>query len=205
MHTYKTEVAHAPYSDSGGVGGMAFWRVVGAEHIDTAASCNDIGALLKRLGRQKEALPYYTRALAIRKQVLGPDHPHTMESCGEVGYSLKQLGRHQDALQYYTQALSIAEQLNRSNADGYRTLIESCHGASSATAASAQASSSTATGDASRSRQIGVSAQRPGRLLPRSMQADAIAATEASDDEADLPEGENTLPARSSRRKCVVM
>lgn len=180
-------------------------KILGPHHISTALSCDNMGSLLQNLGRHQEAFTYHTEALAIRKLVLGTDHRATMESCGKIGYSLQALGRHQEALPYYTEALSIAGQLNHPNGDDYRELIESCHGASNTKAASAQASSGAATGDGSRPGQAGASAQQLGRLLPRSMQVEAIDATEASDDEAYLPDDDNTRPAHGARRKCVVM
>jgi hypothetical protein len=49
--------------------------MLGAEHLDTAASLNNLGGLLQTVGDLAGARPLYERALAICERVLGPDHP----------------------------------------------------------------------------------------------------------------------------------
>ena len=50
---------------------------LGAEHLDTATSLNNLALLYAREGRYEQAEPLYQRALAICEKRLGAEHPHT--------------------------------------------------------------------------------------------------------------------------------
>ena len=52
-------------------------KLLGPEHLHTAASLGNLGVLLKAQGDLAGARPLYERALAIREKVLGPKHPLT--------------------------------------------------------------------------------------------------------------------------------
>ena len=43
--------------------------------LQMAASYVNLGGLLKALGRQREALPYFMKALDIRERDFGSEHP----------------------------------------------------------------------------------------------------------------------------------
>lgn len=49
-------------------------RRLGGEHPDTALACNQLGVLLRTLGRPAEAEPFARRALAIDEAARGPEH-----------------------------------------------------------------------------------------------------------------------------------
>ncbi|HRQ41353.1 MAG TPA: FxSxx-COOH system tetratricopeptide repeat protein, partial [Chloroflexota bacterium] len=86
-------------------------KVLGPEHPHTAASLNNLGALLQTIGDYQGARPYYERALSIYEKVLGPEHPHTALSLNNLGGLLRVMGDYQGARPYYERALSIVEKV----------------------------------------------------------------------------------------------
>jgi hypothetical protein len=42
-----------------------YWKVNGKEHTTVATSLNNIGTVLRDLGKNKESLTYYEQSLAI--------------------------------------------------------------------------------------------------------------------------------------------
>ena len=52
---------------------------LGANHLQTANSLNNLAFLYRSMERYREAEPLYTRSLAIRTQHLGADHPKTQK------------------------------------------------------------------------------------------------------------------------------
>ena len=58
-----------------------------------AASYVNLGGLLKALGRQREALPYFMKALDIRERAFGPEHPDVSGAQLCLAELLKDLGR----------------------------------------------------------------------------------------------------------------
>jgi hypothetical protein len=52
-------------------------RLLGNNHLRTAAVHHNLAALNRDQGDPTAARPLFERALAIRERVLGPDHPDT--------------------------------------------------------------------------------------------------------------------------------
>ena len=50
-------------------------KELGPDHVDVAASLNNIAVLLKTSGQFEEAEEMYTRSIAIKEKALGPKHP----------------------------------------------------------------------------------------------------------------------------------
>jgi len=59
-------------------------------------------SILNSLGKSEEALPYYKKALEMRREIYGErNHPDIANSLGNMGYILNSLGKSEDALPYY--------------------------------------------------------------------------------------------------------
>jgi serine/threonine-protein kinase len=80
-------------------------RLLASEHADTIASIRDMGALLLRQGKLREAEPYLRDALDKRRRVLGGENPATMESIDQLGVVLLRLGKLSEAEPYLREAL----------------------------------------------------------------------------------------------------
>ena len=50
-------------------------KELGPDHVDVAASLNNIAVLLKTSGQFEEAEEMYNRSIAIKENALGPTHP----------------------------------------------------------------------------------------------------------------------------------
>jgi len=50
-------------------------KELGPDHVDVAASLNNIAVLLKTSGQFEEAEEMYNRSIAIKEKALGPNHP----------------------------------------------------------------------------------------------------------------------------------
>ena len=50
-------------------------RTLGPDHLEVAASLNNIAVLLKMMGRYDEAEQLYKRSISIKEKALGPAHP----------------------------------------------------------------------------------------------------------------------------------
>ncbi|MCI0599607.1 MAG: tetratricopeptide repeat protein [Beijerinckiaceae bacterium] len=70
---------------------------LGPEHPDTAASLNNLAALLSSHGNYASARPLQERALAICEKVLGAEHPHTKICATGAAKVLAALGRAEEA------------------------------------------------------------------------------------------------------------
>ena len=55
-------------------------KKVGPDHVNAAASYNDLGLVHRQLGDLKQAKDYHDRALAIMLKELGPDHVNVAAS-----------------------------------------------------------------------------------------------------------------------------
>eukprot|EP00282_Hemiselmis_andersenii_P038895 CAMPEP_0169445508 /NCGR_PEP_ID=MMETSP1042-20121227/10477_1 /TAXON_ID=464988 /ORGANISM="Hemiselmis andersenii, Strain CCMP1180" /LENGTH=59 /DNA_ID=CAMNT_0009556909 /DNA_START=15 /DNA_END=190 /DNA_ORIENTATION=+ len=49
-------------------------KALGHDHVDVAATYNNMGVVHEKLGEYKKALEYYNMALKIRVEKLGHDH-----------------------------------------------------------------------------------------------------------------------------------
>jgi tetratricopeptide (TPR) repeat protein len=85
-------------------------QYLGMEHLDTAASLNNLASLYQLQGRYAEAEPLYERALLIREQQLGAEHPDTAASRNNLASLYRQQGRYTEAEPLYKRALLIREQ-----------------------------------------------------------------------------------------------
>ncbi len=90
-------------------------------HPMTAASLNNLGAILSDVGAYAEALPFHEQALRIRMEVLGPDHPETAQSLLNVGYIRMRQGQIAEARLLHEQALAI---VHRCFGDAHRETID---------------------------------------------------------------------------------
>ncbi len=61
-------------------------RMLGAEHVDTLASTEDLARLRRRQGRYEEAEPLLREVLDGRRRVLGPEHADTLSSMSQLGH-----------------------------------------------------------------------------------------------------------------------
>jgi CHAT domain-containing protein/Tfp pilus assembly protein PilF len=86
-------------------------KVLGSEHPATAASLNNLGALLRAQGEYAAARPYLEQALDIRQKVLGPAHPDTANSLNDLGLLLQAQGEYAAARPYLEQALDIRQKV----------------------------------------------------------------------------------------------
>ena len=81
----------------------------GRDHCVTAYCLNLVGAVLKILDRNEEALATHLEVLRIRDATLRPDDPEIAESCSNLAVALEALGRHSETKGYYSRAIRIEE------------------------------------------------------------------------------------------------
>lgn len=80
------------------------------EDVESARLCAELGHHLWRIGDHEGALPYATKALAIREAILGPEHPDTAESLNLLGNVYLFIGGKVDRARIcFERALSIQE------------------------------------------------------------------------------------------------
>jgi tetratricopeptide (TPR) repeat protein len=70
---------------------------LGPQHPNTATSLNNLAALYKNQGKDKQAEPLYQRALAIDEHALGPQHPDTQTIRANYARLLRTMGREDEA------------------------------------------------------------------------------------------------------------
>ena len=70
-------------------------KELGPDHVDVAASLNNIAVLLKTSGQFEEAEEMYNRSIAIKENALGPNHPQVplqplciMHAAPQIQFSL---------------------------------------------------------------------------------------------------------------------
>ena len=90
--------------------------VLGDDHPDTLTSIDNMGRLLRAMGKLQEAETYYREALAGKRRVLGDDHPETLVSINNMGLLLESRGKLEEAEPYYREAL-----------EGYRRVLGDDH------------------------------------------------------------------------------
>jgi tetratricopeptide (TPR) repeat protein len=84
-------------------------RHLGAEHLGTATSLNNLADLYRAQGKYREAEPLYGRALSIHEQQLGIEHPNTALSLDNLAALYKEQGKCVEAEPLLQRALSIHE------------------------------------------------------------------------------------------------
>ena len=62
-------------------------KVLGKEHISTAATYSNIGLVMKNKGDYEEALSMYRQCLAIREKTLRTDHPKIARTYNNIDVS----------------------------------------------------------------------------------------------------------------------
>jgi tetratricopeptide (TPR) repeat protein len=82
-------------------------QALGAGHLDTAQSANNLGVMLALQGRHAEAEALFRRVLAAMEVARGNAHPDTAGALNNVGAALEQQGRHAEAKAFYGRALAI--------------------------------------------------------------------------------------------------
>ena len=86
-------------------------RVLGADHPDTLASCNNLAGAYQDAGRLNEAIPLHEKTLKARTRILGPDHPDTLASCNNLAGAYQDAGRLNDAIPLLEETLTAQTQL----------------------------------------------------------------------------------------------
>ncbi|KAI9785124.1 MAG: hypothetical protein M1839_000762 [Geoglossum umbratile] len=81
------------------------------EHPDTLTSANNLGSVLPRQGKYKEAEAMHRRALEGHEKVLGPEHPSTLTSAGNLGSALERQGKYKEAEAMHRRALETREKV----------------------------------------------------------------------------------------------
>ena len=79
----------------------------GKEHINTALSLNNVGAILTKLGKNKVAEPYYLRALSIREKNLDPLDSDIGISVFNLATLYLEINRYELAEKYFERAIAI--------------------------------------------------------------------------------------------------
>ncbi len=83
---------------------------LGADHLVTATSLNNLAYLYSSIGNYSEALPLLQRALQILEQQLGADHPDTAMSLNNLAALYYSMKRFAEAEPLYARAVQIYEQ-----------------------------------------------------------------------------------------------
>ena len=81
-------------------------RALGAEHLDTLASRNNLAIACQQVGRTAEAIRLHERALACRVRALGPGHPDTLASRNNLATACQQMGWADGAITSFRRALA---------------------------------------------------------------------------------------------------
>ena len=81
-------------------------KVSGQDHLDVAASYNNIGNVYDRQGKYEEALEYYQKDLDITARLVG-DHPSVADSKENIGLVFKKMTKKSEARQMFTEAAGI--------------------------------------------------------------------------------------------------
>jgi CHAT domain-containing protein/Tfp pilus assembly protein PilF len=87
---------------------LASCRVVlGDDHPVTARHAANLSAVLRYLGRLREALPHAEEAAKITVAALGSGHPETAHAVNELGSVYRDMGRCREAAPYFRQAIAL--------------------------------------------------------------------------------------------------
>jgi tetratricopeptide (TPR) repeat protein len=81
-----------------------------SNHLDVAASLNNLAELYQLEGRYSEAEPLCQQSLEIRKNQLGSDHPDVAQSLNDLALLYDYQGRHSEAEPLYWQSLEMRRQ-----------------------------------------------------------------------------------------------
>ncbi|MFD6397614.1 tetratricopeptide repeat protein [Nocardia sp. NPDC060249] len=81
-------------------------RVLGADHLDTLSTRNNLAATYWSAGRTAEAIPLFERTLADRARVLGADHPDTLQSRNNLAATYESAGRFAETIPLHERTLA---------------------------------------------------------------------------------------------------
>ena len=82
-------------------------KVLGAQHLDTAASLSTLSNIYLTMGKYEDAEQLSRRALVIREQLLGPNHLEVAKSLESYAGALQKLGRGSEADKHAARARAI--------------------------------------------------------------------------------------------------
>jgi tetratricopeptide (TPR) repeat protein len=81
-------------------------RVLGADHLRTMDTRNNLAAAYREAGRTAEAITLHEQNLADRERVLGADHPDTLTTRNNLAAAYQDAGRTAEAITLYEQTLA---------------------------------------------------------------------------------------------------
>lgn len=93
-------------------------ETLGTNHVDVAASLNNLALLNEACEHYLEALVLHDETLNIRLNVLGPDHPSVAETLVNIGLLHKRNRDFDAARESFEKALNIYEQYPTTSATG---------------------------------------------------------------------------------------
>jgi tetratricopeptide (TPR) repeat protein len=111
MDSYRDGVL-AAYAEARNLSERAlaiYEKVLGPDHVSTAASLNNLGFLLQKQGELVLARRHFERALMACEKSLGPNHPNTASCLSNLGGVLQEEGDLTSARSYYERGLAICE------------------------------------------------------------------------------------------------
>ena len=82
-------------------------KAYGENHLNSAVSLHNIGAMLYAQDKDQEAEKYLRRALAIKRKILKPDSMSIAHTLDQLSAVLNTLGRQIEADRYRKQAAAI--------------------------------------------------------------------------------------------------
>jgi len=83
----------------------------GKEHLDVAASINNLAMLYQYQGKYEESESLYLQALELYKKLLGAGHPDVATSLNNLAILYQYKGRYEEAESLYLQALELSKKL----------------------------------------------------------------------------------------------
>ncbi len=86
-------------------------RLQGPEHLDTAASRNNLALALNNMGRMEEAEGLFRELLVVFRKILPPENPHMFLTLHNHATTLQHLGRFAEAESLYREALVPARKV----------------------------------------------------------------------------------------------
>jgi tetratricopeptide (TPR) repeat protein len=82
---------------------------LGADHIDTLRTQQQLAVVMAQRGQQAEALALLEQTVAGAERVLGHEHPQTLSTRGQLAEQLLQLGRLDEALVTLQDVIAIQQ------------------------------------------------------------------------------------------------
>jgi tetratricopeptide (TPR) repeat protein len=82
-------------------------KKLGRDHIDVAATRNNMGVVFMKKGEHNAAMECFAAALSVREEILGPDHEKCSDTLHNMGLVHKNLKQYNEAIERYDQALRV--------------------------------------------------------------------------------------------------